>query len=89
MKKAQGIEDLAGRLSEAASAPLLPSTPVAAVQDNRPTKTPKKTGSVSVFLRLPADVHARLDSEAVARTKATGKGVTVQQVIIDKLTSQK
>jgi hypothetical protein len=84
MKKAQDVEDLAGRLSEAASAPLLPSAPVAAVQDNRPART-KKPGSVSVFLRLPADVHARLESEAVARTKATGKGVTVQQVILDKL----
>jgi hypothetical protein len=85
MKKAQGVDDLAGRLTEAASAPLVPSAPVAAVQDNRPARTPKKTGSVSVFLRLPSDVHARLESEAVTRTKATGKGVTVQQVILDKL----
>jgi hypothetical protein len=86
MKKAQDVDDLAGRLSEAAAAPLFPSSaPVAAVQDNRPAKATRKTGSVSVFLRLPADVHARLEGEAVARTKATGKGVTVQQVILDKL----
>lgn len=85
MKKAQGIEDLAGRLSEAASAPLFP---VEAVQENRPVKTTRKTGSVSLFLRLPADVHARLESEAVARTKAIGKGVSVQQVILDKLARQ-
>jgi len=85
MKKAQGVDDLAGRLSEAAAAPLLPMAPVA--QDNRPART-KKPGSVSVFLRLPFDLHARLEAEAVARTKATGKGVTVQQVILDKLASQ-
>jgi hypothetical protein len=84
MKKAQGVEDLAGRLSEAASAPLSSTAPA---QDNRPART-RKTGSVSVFLRLPSDLHARLEGEAVARTKATGKGVTVQQVILDKLVRQ-
>jgi hypothetical protein len=72
MKKAQGVEDLAGRLSQAAAAPLLPA------------KT-RKTASISVFLRLPADLHSRLEAEAVARTKATGKGVSVQQVILDRL----
>jgi hypothetical protein len=82
MKKAQGVEDLASRLSEAAAAPLLPAAPV--TQDNRPART-RKPGSVSVFLRLPADLHSRLENEAIARTKATGKGVTVQQVILDKL----
>ena len=82
MKKARGVEDLAGRLAEAAAAPLLPAT-----QDNRPVKG-KKTPSVSVFLRLPFDLHSRLEAEAIARTKATGKGVTVQQVILDKLAGQ-
>jgi hypothetical protein len=85
MKKAQDVEDLAGRLSEAAATPLLPAAPVAR---ERPAKTTRKTGSVSVFLRLPSDLHSRLESEAVARTKASGKGVTVQQVILDKLTRQ-
>jgi hypothetical protein len=79
MKKAQGVEDLASRLAEAAATPLLP----VASQDNRPART--KPGSVSVFLRVPTDLHSRLENEAIARTKATGKGVTVQQVIIDKL----
>ena len=40
---------------------------------------------MSVFLRLPADIHAKYETEAVARTKKTGKGVTVQQVMIEKL----
>ena len=84
MKRAQGVEDLAGRLSEAAATPLVAVTPVA---QDRPAKA-KKTGSVSVFLRLPFDLHSRLEGEAVARTKASGKGVTVQQVILDKLARQ-
>jgi hypothetical protein len=86
MKKAQGVEDLAGRLSQAAAAPLVQPPPSVAVQ-NQPPKA-KKASSVSVFLRLPADLHFRLEAEAVSRTKATGKGVTVQQVILDKLAGQ-
>jgi hypothetical protein len=86
MKKAQGVEDLAGRLSEAATAPLLSAA--VSQQDNRPAPKTKKTASVSVFLRLPADLHVRLEAEAITRTKATGKGVTVQQVILDKLAGQ-
>jgi len=84
MRKAQGVEDLAGRLAEAAAAPLLPATSVALDRPARARKTP----SVSVFLRLPSDLHSRLENEAIARTKATGKGVTVQQVILDKLAGQ-
>ena len=38
-----------------------------------------------MVLRLPSDLHARLEGEAVNRTKATGKGVTVQQIILEKL----
>ena len=81
MRKAQGVDDLASRLTEAATAPLLAPAPV--VQD-RPARA-KKSGSVSVFLRLPSDLHARIEGEAINRTKATGKGVTVQQIIVEKL----
>lgn len=81
MKKAQGVEDLAGRLAEAAATPLHGPAPVSQL---RPPKM-RKPASVSVFLRLPADLHAQLEGEAISRTKATGKGVTVQQVILDKL----
>lgn len=81
MKKAQGVDDLASRLTEAATAPLLAPAPVA---QERPARA-KKASSVSVFLRLPGELHARLEGEAVSRTKATGKGVTVQQIIVEKL----
>jgi hypothetical protein len=82
MKKAQDVDDLASRLTEAATAPLLAAP--APVSQDRPARI-KKAGSVSVFLRLPSDLHARLEGEAVNRTKATGKGVTVQQIILEKL----
>jgi hypothetical protein len=82
MKKPQNVDDLAGRLSEAASAPLLNTA--APVTQLRPARA-RRPASVSVFLRLPSDLHSRLEKEAIARTKATGKGVTVQQVILDKL----
>ena len=78
MKKRPDIADLAATLSEAASKPLVPSAIV------QPTGT-RKRGSIAVFLKVPPDLHAKLDHEAVSRTKETGKGVTVQQVILEKL----
>lgn len=81
MRKAQGVDDLASRLTEAATAPLLAPAPVA---QDRPARV-KKSASVSVFLRLPSDLHARIEGEAISRTKASGKGVTVQQIIVEKL----
>lgn len=82
MKKAHDVDDLAARLSQAAATPLVKPPPANANLDRPKAKKPR---SISVFLRIPADVHARLEAEAIARTKATGKGVTVQQVILDKL----
>ena len=77
MKKRPDIADLAATLSEAASKPLVPSAAV-------PTGS-RKRGSIAVFLKVPPDLHARLDQEAVNRTREAGKGVTVQQVILEKL----
>jgi hypothetical protein len=79
MKKPANVDDLTASLTAAAAAPL-----VRVAQD--PPQRQKKA-SVSVFLRMPADLHARYEAEAVSRTKATGKGVTVQQVMIEKLDS--
>ncbi len=88
MKKASNIDDLASRLSQAATTPLVAPaavTPPTVSPDRAPSTKTQKRGSVSVFLRLPADLHAKLDEEATARTRATGRGVTVQQVILDRL----
>jgi hypothetical protein len=82
MKKPADVDDMASRFTEAASMPLTAS--VTTGQNRPPTKT-RKTGSVSVFLRVPSDLYARYDTEAVSRTKATGKGVTVQQIILERM----
>jgi hypothetical protein len=84
MKKSKDVEDLASRLSEAAKAPLVGSAP--APQEPTPTTKTKKKASVAVLLRLPLELFEKCDAEAVSRTKATGRGVSVQQVIVDKLT---
>ena len=84
MKKAN-ISELASRLQSASTTPLVAAAPVAAEPQEKPRKGPKR-GTVSVFLRLPPELFAQLDAEAVSRTKATGRGVTVQQVILDRLT---
>ena len=79
MKKPEGIDDLASRIADASNKPVRPVDGSASVAKSR------KGTSVSVFLRLPSDLHATLEAEAVNRTKATGKGVTVQQIIVSKL----
>ena len=87
MKKPKDVTDLASRLSQAATTPLVS----AAIQESvaipvKPRKAPNR-GSVSVFLRVPPELFKQFDEEAMSRTKATGRGVTVQQVILDKLTA--
>jgi hypothetical protein len=77
MKKPATVEDLTASLTAAAATPLVKGP------QERPQR--QKKASVSLFLRLPAELHARYEAEAVARTKASGKGVTVQQVMIEKL----
>ena len=81
MKRPANVQDLTTTLTAAATAPLVRA--VAETGPERPTRL--KRGSVSVFLRLPADIHAKYEAESVARTKKTSKGVTVQQVMIEKL----
>ena len=84
MKKPKDVPELANRLANAAATPLV--EPVAEfLQPAPPTRRPPSRGSKSVFLRVPPDLYQRFDAEAIRRTKATGRGVTVQQVILDKL----
>jgi hypothetical protein len=84
MKKPKDVEELAGRIAEAAATPLIPASPAQPpAAQKRPAK-PKKQGSLSVFLRVPHDLHERLENEAIARTKRTGRGVTIQQIILEK-----
>lgn len=101
MKKPKDVAELASRLSSAASTPLVAPAPafeapeasapvVQRTQERKPQSQPKtRTGprrsTVSVFLRLSQPLYEQYDQEAVRRTKATGRGVTVQQVILDRL----
>jgi hypothetical protein len=79
MKKPKDIQALAERLQEASS------TPVGASPGTSEPAKASKRGAKSVFLRLSPEMYKKLDVEAVSRTKATGRGVTVQQVILDRL----
>jgi hypothetical protein len=102
MKKPTDVADLAARLANAASTPLVVHPPVpaepaapasrAAAETPRPQKPRKKApnrGTVSVFLRMPQPLYEEYDQEAVRRTKQKGRGVTVQQVILDRLEAGK
>lgn len=104
MKKPRNVADLADRLTQAATAPLMAATPLEPLvapalpaipnaeeapepQDihRRRRKPAPKRSTKTVYLRVPAPLYEKYDSEAVRRTKATGRGVTVQQVILDHL----
>lgn len=101
MKKPKDITDLANRLTQAASTPLVAPAPVAptpvsatpiakaeapaAVRTAAGKRKGPKRSTVPVFLRLSQDLYEHYDGEAVRRTRATGRGVTVQQVILDRL----
>jgi hypothetical protein len=95
MKKPKDVTELASRLASAAATPLVapapaPTAPAAvevspAVLPEKRRKAPKR-GTVAVFLRLPQTKYEEYDEEAVRRTKETGRGVSVQQVILDRLT---
>jgi hypothetical protein len=96
MKKARNVADLAARLSAAAETPLQAPVAPVVVQDSPPRepvikKAEAKRGRVAgvgtapVYLRLPNPLHERLEAIAMERTRETGKGVSIQQVIIDVL----
>jgi 3-oxoacyl-ACP reductase-like protein len=94
MKKPKDVTDLASRLASAAATPLVapapaPIAPAAveaapAVLPEKRRKAPNRA-TVPVFLRISQMLYEQCDEEAVRRTKQTGRGVTVQQVILDRL----
>lgn len=93
MKKPKDVTDLANRLASAASTPLVAPPPVPhrfVAEEQGPTSAERKRkaparSTIPVFLRLSKDLYDQYDGEAVRRTRATGRGVTVQQVILDRL----
>lgn len=95
MKKRHDVEELAKQLTTAAVTPLqkivqpapAPIPEVVAAPAPVAAKKKAKNTAVPVFLRLPATMYQHFDNIAVARTKKTGRGVSVQQVIIEQLES--
>jgi hypothetical protein len=93
MKKRHDVDELAKQLTTAAATPLhksapLPAPPQEIVETPAPVrKTKQKSDAIPVFLRLPAAMYKHYDDMAIARTKETGRGVSVQQVIIEQLES--
>lgn len=94
MKKPKDVSDLAARLTAGATKPLqtiapavTPAAGTTTVDESAPAaaNTTGKRSSVSVFLRLPSSLHGRVADIATERTKQTGKGVTVQQIILEYL----
>lgn len=94
MKKRHDVDELAKQLTTAVSTPLQKVAQPASSQESvaapkeelkKPKK--KKVEAIPVFLRLPASLYERFDNVAVKRTKETGRGVSVQQIIIEKLES--
>ena len=90
MKKRHDVNELAKQLTTAASTPLqkvaqpVPQD-VVVVETPAPTRKKPKSDAIPVFLRLPAAMYQHFDTIAIERTKETGRGVSVQQVIIEQL----
>lgn len=59
--------------------------PIASAPKSTTKRKPAKRATMSLFLRLSKDLYEQYDHEAIRRTKATGRGVSVQQIIIEKL----
>jgi hypothetical protein len=94
MKKPKDVTELATRLANANATPLVAQVPAPTMPEAREAQAlqpPKQRrnapnrGSVAVFLRLSQDLYDSYDAEAVRRTREKGRGVTVQQVILDRL----
>lgn len=90
MKKRHDVDELAKQLTTAAVTPLQKSLQVSTepkVNEAPATQKKQKSDAVPVFLRLPATMYKHFDDLAIARTKETGRGVSVQQIIIEQLES--
>lgn len=88
MKKRPDVDELARQLTASATTPLqsiAPIEPPQAVETRPATRKKQKSDAIPVFLRLPATMYQHLENIAVTRTKETGRGISVQQVIIEQL----
>jgi hypothetical protein len=83
MQKPKDVQDIAASIRTAAATPVQAVPQLRTIQKTeKPVKA--KSASIPVFVRVPVDLHAELEREATTRTKQTGKGVTVQQIILER-----
>ena len=70
---------LAETLKQAAQKPISQT-----IEQPKPEqKKPSKGSSVKLIMAIPPDLHKHYDAIAIKRTKETGRGVTVQQIILE------
>lgn len=83
MKPAKGLTDLAASLTAAAAAPLVPSlsvTPARVAQ-----KKATEGGTRQMTLRPTLALYALYNDRAAERSKAEGRMVSVQEVMLEVL----
>ena len=87
MKKRHDVDELAKQLTTAVTTPLQKAVQGESPEtiETRPAQKKQKSDAIPVFLRLPAAMYKHFDAIAIARTKETGRGISVQQVIIEQL----
>jgi hypothetical protein len=89
MKQQKNASDLAARLAAGAAAPLqaIAAIPLENSAHSLPSKDTKQN-KVPVYLRLRPDLHSQIDSLVIRRTKETGRGVSIQQIIIELIEAE-
>lgn len=93
MKRPKDVAELEASLHKAATTPLVAPAAVIEAEAAPPAtmtriekpKKPRKESTAPLLLRLPQTLYDDFDGEAVKRTKATGRGVSIQQIIIERL----
>ncbi|KFF42168.1 hypothetical protein JH25_27765 [Pseudomonas sp. BRG-100] len=83
MKPAKGLTDLAASLTAAASAPLVP--PLAGTSPKNTRKAVAEGGTMQMTLRPARTLHALYVDRAAERSKAQGRTVTVQEIMLEVL----
>lgn len=89
VKDPAALADRLRRLEGAATTPLIAPPPIVVAAEAPATMAKPKAKTTSVFLRVPDELHVYLDGLAMARTRETGRGVTIQQIILEQLDAKR
>ncbi|PUA41518.1 hypothetical protein C5U62_31635 [Pseudomonas protegens] len=83
MKPVKGLTDLAASLSAAAAAPLVP--PLSVTPPKATKKKAAQGGTMQMTLRPALTLYALYNDKAAERSKAEGRMVSVQEVMLEVL----